>query len=121
MNTIPTTFDEHQITRTIIGGKPNVTPDVLNISVILLNKSGSHFVDENLCVNGSLLMKLFTKEKTISEQYNPCLLNIYCLTSLILLGGKSVSISDSDTRSVFMNRSKLSPCLMLSISVMTSR
>ena len=34
-----------------------------------MNKNGSHFVDENLCVNGSLLMKLFTKEKSISEQY----------------------------------------------------
>ena len=34
-----------------------------------MNKNGSHFVDENLCVNGSLLMKLFTKEKAISEQY----------------------------------------------------
>ncbi len=43
MNSIPTTFDEHQITRTIIGGKPNSNPDALNISVILLNSSGSHF------------------------------------------------------------------------------
>lgn len=34
-----------------------------------MNKNGSHFVDENLSVNGSLLMKLFTKEKSISEQY----------------------------------------------------
>ena len=58
---------------------------------------------------------------TMSEQYKPCLLKIYCLTSLILLGGKSVSMSDNDTRSVFIKRSKLSPCLMLSISVMPSR
>ena len=43
MNTIPLTFDEHQINRTIIGGKQNVNPDSLNISVILLNSSGSHF------------------------------------------------------------------------------
>lgn len=34
-----------------------------------MNKAGSHFVDENLSVNGSLLIKLFTKEKSISEQY----------------------------------------------------
>lgn len=43
MNFIPTTFDEHQITRTIIGGKNGENPDSLNISVILLNSSGSHF------------------------------------------------------------------------------
>ena len=58
---------------------------------------------------------------TISEQYNPGLVNIYCLTSLILLGGKSVSISLNDTRSVFIKRSKLSPCLILSISVIPRR
>lgn len=51
MNSIPTTFDEHQIARTIIGGRPNPNSDSLNISVILLNSSGSHFktnVYENL-------------------------------------------------------------------------
>ncbi len=51
MKFIPTTFNEHQITRTLIGGKPNTSPDALNISVILLNSSGSHFkvhVFENL-------------------------------------------------------------------------
>lgn len=34
-----------------------------------MNEVGNHFMEENLCVNGSLLMKLFTKEKVISEQY----------------------------------------------------
>lgn len=51
MNSIPTTFNEHQITRTVIGGQPNTNPEALNISVILLNSSGSHFkvhVFENL-------------------------------------------------------------------------
>ena len=51
MNSIPITFDEHQINRTVIGGKSNDSPDPLNISVILLNSSGSHFklnVYENL-------------------------------------------------------------------------
>lgn len=51
MNSIPTTFNEHQISRTVIGGQPNTNPDALNISVILLNSSGSHFklhVFENL-------------------------------------------------------------------------
>ncbi|MCR4733446.1 MAG: hypothetical protein K5829_00355 [Treponema sp.] len=43
MNTIPLTFDEHQINRTVIGGRQNDSLDCLNISVILLNSSGSHF------------------------------------------------------------------------------
>lgn len=48
---IPLTFDEHQINRTVIGGKPNRNADALNISVILLHSSGSHFklqIFENL-------------------------------------------------------------------------
>ena len=51
MNTIPLTFDEHQINRTVIGGRKNTSKDALNISVILLNSSGIHFkvhVFENL-------------------------------------------------------------------------
>ena len=34
-----------------------------------LNMESSHFVDENLCPSGSLLMKLFTKEKETCEKY----------------------------------------------------
>lgn len=51
MNSIPLTFDEHQIRRTVIGGSNVVKADSLNISVILLNTSGSHLkthVFENL-------------------------------------------------------------------------
>lgn len=51
MNGIPTTFSEHQIVRTILGGRENQNENSLNISVILLNESGSHFklhVFENL-------------------------------------------------------------------------
>ncbi|MCR5436842.1 MAG: hypothetical protein K6E97_07245 [Treponema sp.] len=51
MNTIPITFDEHQIKRAIIGGSSVKKDKLLNISVILLNSSGSHFklnVFENL-------------------------------------------------------------------------
>src|SRR5574344_1815924 len=43
MNTIPLTFDEHQINRTIIGGQTEIKKDSLNISVILLNRSSSNF------------------------------------------------------------------------------
>lgn len=51
MNSIPTTFDQHQIKRTVIGGKKNTSPEAMNLSVILLNSSGSQFklhVFENL-------------------------------------------------------------------------
>lgn len=43
MKDIPTTFDEHQITRTVVGGNVTNKEASLNISVILLNSSGSHF------------------------------------------------------------------------------
>lgn len=51
MNFIPTTFDEHQIKRTIIGGMQDSSEEKINISVILLNSTGSHLklnVFENL-------------------------------------------------------------------------
>ena len=51
MNTIPLTFNEHQISRTVIGGRENNSENTLNISVILLNGSGSQFkvnIFENL-------------------------------------------------------------------------
>lgn len=50
MNGIPLTFSEHQINRTLIGGG-KTEAGALNMSVILLNSSGSHFklhVFENL-------------------------------------------------------------------------
>ena len=43
MNSIPLTFDEHQINRTVLGGRKNYNENALNISVILLNSMGSHF------------------------------------------------------------------------------
>ena len=51
MNGIPLTFSEHQINRTFISGNVKPEKDAINISVILLNSSGSHFklhVFENL-------------------------------------------------------------------------
>ena len=51
MNIIPSTFDEHQINRTVIGGRIENKNASLNISVILLNNSGGHLKDalfENL-------------------------------------------------------------------------
>ena len=52
MNGIPLTFSEHQINRTILGGPKVSDPAALNVSVILLNSSGSHF---KLHVFGNLL------------------------------------------------------------------
>lgn len=51
MSSIPLTFDESQINRTVIGGKSKISENTLNISVILLNSRGSHFklqIFENL-------------------------------------------------------------------------
>lgn len=51
MSFIPSTFDEHQINMTVLGGKVNESADALNISVILLNSCASHLklnVFENL-------------------------------------------------------------------------
>lgn len=51
MNSIPISFDQHQIKRTVIGGRKNTSSSSMNLSVILLNSSGSHFklhVFENL-------------------------------------------------------------------------
>lgn len=51
MNFIPSTFNEHQIKRAIFGGKQDSSLEKMNVSVILLNSSGSHLklhVFENL-------------------------------------------------------------------------
>ena len=48
MNIIPSTFDEHQINRTVIGGRIENKNASLDISVILLNSSGGHFKDSLL-------------------------------------------------------------------------
>ncbi len=42
MNTIPLTFNEHQIDRTVLGGKLEPVGYKMNVSVILLNTTGSH-------------------------------------------------------------------------------
>ncbi len=70
MNIIPITFDEHQIKRAIIGGKQNNSDKSLNISVILLNSSGSHFklnVFENLLsCNFSSIVSIENDSKNFS-------------------------------------------------------
>lgn len=72
MNTIPITFDEHQINRTVIGGRINDSPDSLNISVILLNSNGNHFKDslyENLInCNFKSIISIENKKDTFSSE-----------------------------------------------------
>ena len=75
MNTIPLTFDEHQINRTILGGQKNNSSNALNISVVLLNTSGSHFKDqlfENLLSCGF--------EQIVSVEHDP---NNFSLDDLV--------------------------------------
>lgn len=48
MNTIPTTFDEHQINLSELGGRVENQKAALNMSVILLNTNGSYFKDSLL-------------------------------------------------------------------------
>jgi hypothetical protein len=47
MNTIPLTFNEHQINRMVLGGRQNTAPDALNISVILFDSGGTHYKVNN--------------------------------------------------------------------------
>ncbi len=42
MNSIPLTFNEHQIDRTVLGGEPSPLSWKLNVSVIMLNTNGGH-------------------------------------------------------------------------------
>lgn len=48
MNTIPSTFNEYQIDRTILGGKQTNPNSQLDLSVIMLNSSGSHLKGQYL-------------------------------------------------------------------------
>jgi len=48
MNTIPLIFNERQINRTVIGGRSKPSDVTMDVSVILLNSSGSHFRTQTL-------------------------------------------------------------------------
>ncbi len=70
MNTIPLTFSEHQISRMELGGQINTSQSLLNISVVLLNSSGSHLrtqVLENLISSG---FKSVISVEPNSESFN---------------------------------------------------
>ncbi len=70
MNTIPSTFNEYQINRTVLGGTQANPNAQLDISVIMLNSSGSHLriqVLENLLNCG---VKSIVSVEPNSESYN---------------------------------------------------
>lgn len=71
MNTIPTTFNERLINRTILGGKRNSSQAKMKVSVILINSSGSHLRIQNL----ENLQKCGF-EKIISMELNPSSYNL---------------------------------------------
>jgi hypothetical protein len=48
MNTIPLIFNEKQINRTVIGGRIPSSDVTMDVSVILINSSGSHFRTQTL-------------------------------------------------------------------------
>lgn len=43
MNTIPITFNEKQINRTVIGGKENTSPSAIPVTCLVLMRSGNHY------------------------------------------------------------------------------
>lgn len=70
MNTIPLTFNEHQIDRTVLGGQINSSKDALNICALVLNKNGSHLriqMLENLLACG---FRSVISVEPNSESYN---------------------------------------------------
>lgn len=48
MNTIPSTFSEYEINRTVLWGRQHNSNVTMDISVIMLNKSGSHLRTQTL-------------------------------------------------------------------------
>lgn len=70
MNTIPSTFNEYQIDRTVLGGKQMNPSASLDLSVIMLNSNGSHLrsqIFENLLNNG---VKSVVSVEPNAESYN---------------------------------------------------
>lgn len=67
MNTIPLTFNEHQINRTIFGGKQNNDKNALNISVILLNSSSGIFKN---CLFENLLQCNFCSIICVEQKFS---------------------------------------------------
>ena len=48
MNTIPLTFNQREINRTVLGGKETMPPVQMRVAVILLNRGGRHYRIQNL-------------------------------------------------------------------------
>ena len=70
MNTIPLTFNEHQINRTVLGGKPESPHAKINVSVILLNTNGSHLNFQALDNLVSCGFRSIISVEPAAESYN---------------------------------------------------
>lgn len=69
MNIIPLTFNEHQVARTVLGGKLE-NPYKMNCSVILLNENGSHLNSQSLENLSSCGFKSIVSVEPTPESYN---------------------------------------------------
>lgn len=70
MNTIPLTFNAHQIDRTVLGGKLEDISPKLNVSVILLNSNGNHLKFQALDNLVSCGFKSIVSVEPTAESFN---------------------------------------------------
>ncbi len=70
MNTIPSTFNEHQIEHTVLGGKIHSGTVRFNLSVILLSRSGTTFRTNNLDSLTAMGFKKIVSVETSIDNYN---------------------------------------------------
>ena len=70
MNTIPSTFSEYEINRTVLWGRQQNKNVSMDISVIMLNKSGSHLKTQTLEILLSCGFKSIVLVEPDSQNYN---------------------------------------------------
>ncbi len=70
MNTIPSTFNEHQFEHTVLGGKLKPENVRFNLSVILLSRSGTTYRTNNLDILRSMGFRKIVSVETSIDNYN---------------------------------------------------
>lgn len=70
MNIIPSTFSEFEINRTVLWGRQNNTNVTMDISVIMLNKNGSHLRTQTLETLISCGFKTIVSVEPDSQNFN---------------------------------------------------
>ncbi|MCQ2982118.1 MAG: hypothetical protein MJ178_05135 [Treponemataceae bacterium] len=70
MNTIPTTFNDHHVEHTILGGKIAPQNTRFNLSVILLSRSGTTYRTNNLDTLRNLGFRRIVSVETSIDNYN---------------------------------------------------